>query len=58
MGSPGAEARKEDEGFDLGLWNLKGHRRENMQKTDGYVGLKEEREKIERRHHQQGAVSL
>ena len=52
MESPGAEARKEDEGFDLGLWNLKGHRRENMQKTDGYVGLKEEREKIERWHHQ------
>ena len=40
-----AEARKENEGFGLGLWKLKGHSRENMQKTGGYVGLGEEKEK-------------
>ena len=40
-----AEARKENEGFGLGLWKLKGHSRENMQKTGGYVGLGDEKEK-------------
>ena len=56
MESPRAEARKEDEGFGLGLWNFKGHSRENMQETDGYVGLKEEKEKREWWHYQRGAA--